>query len=95
MNYIFISPHFPDNYKYFVISLAELGLNVLAVGSEAYDNLDNELKNSLTEYYKVQDMEDYDQVLRACGYFTFKYGKIDRIESHNEHWLEQDARLKN
>lgn len=31
---------------------------------------------------------------RAVAYFAFKYGKIDWIESNNEYWLEQDARLR-
>lgn len=39
-------------------------------------------------------MHDYDQILRACGYFTHRYGKIDRFESHNEYWLETDARIR-
>jgi len=36
-------------------------------------------------------MEDYDQVLRAVGYFTHRHGKIDRIDSFNEHWLDLEA----
>ncbi len=94
MNYVFISPHFPENFKYFVTSLRNHGVNVLGIASEGYDDLDAELRDSLTEYYRVDDMEDYDQLLRACGYFTFKYGKIDYIESMNEYWLEKDARLR-
>lgn len=94
MNYVFVSPYFPSNFKYFALRLRDEGINVLGVGAEAYDLLDPELKDAMTEYYKVEDMEDYSQMLRACGYFTFKYGKIDRIESHNEYWLEQDARLR-
>ena len=39
-------------------------------------------------------MEDYEQVYRAVAYFAHKYGRIDRIESHNEHWLELDAKLR-
>lgn len=94
MNYVFISPNFPSNYKYLAIKLNAQGIRVLGLGSEDYYSLDPELKGALTEYYRVDDMEDYEQVLKACGYFTFKYGKIDRIESHNEHWLYQDARLR-
>ncbi len=94
MNYVFISPNFPSNYKHFAIQLAEQGISVLGLGSDNYHLLDPELRAVLTEYYKVEDMEDYDQVLKACGYFTFKYGKIDRIESHNEHWLYLDSRLR-
>ena len=32
--------------------------------------------------------------LRAVGHFTHRYGKIDRFESHNEYWLETDARIR-
>lgn len=94
MNYVFISPHFPENFKYFVISLNNLGVKVLGIASEPYEDLDEELKDSLTEYYRVDDMDDYNQLLRACGYFTFKFGKIDYIESHNEYWLEKEAQLR-
>ncbi len=94
MNYVFISPHFPPNYKQFAIRLNEEGVTVLGIGSEAYDLLDPELRSSLTEYYKVNDMNDYNQMLKACAFLTFKYGKIDRIESHNEYYLELDAQLR-
>ena len=53
-----------------------------------------ELKSSLTEYYKVSSLEDYDQVYRAVAFFSFKYGRIDFLESNNEYWLEQDAHLR-
>lgn len=94
MNYLFISPHFPSNYKNFAIQLSNQGIRVLGLGSEPYDLLEGELKEALTEYYYVENMEDYEEVTKACGYFTFKYGKIDRIESHNEYWLYQDACLR-
>ena len=42
----------------------------------------------------VDDMEDYGQMFRAVAFFSFKYGKIDWLESNNEYWLEQDARLR-
>ena len=94
MNYVCISPHFPLNYVNFPVRLRARGARVLGIGSEPYDNLSPALREALTEYYRVDDMEDYDGMLRACGFFTHKYGKIDRIESHNEHWLVQDARLR-
>ena len=31
---------------------------------------------------------------RAVGYYAWKYGHIDWIESNNEFWLEVDARLR-
>ncbi|NTW72663.1 MAG: carboxylate--amine ligase [Eubacteriaceae bacterium] len=94
MNYIFISPYFPPNFENFCSKLKEEGVTVLGLGSEPYDTLSDTLKNSLTEYYKVENMEDYNEMLRACGYFAFKYGRISRIESHNEYWLETDAALR-
>lgn len=94
MNYIFISPHFPYIFENFAVHLKEKGVNVLGIADESYDSLSPRLKSSLTEYYKVDNLENYEEVLRACGYFTHKYGKIDRVESHNEYWLSLDARIR-
>ena len=94
MNFIFISPNFPRTYWQFCDRLRRNGVNVLGIGDAAYDGLEPELKASLTEYYKVGSLEDYEQVYRAVAFFAFKYGKIDWIESLNEYWLEQDARLR-
>ena len=30
----------------------------------------------------------------ACAFFTERFGKIDRIDSLNEYWLETEARLR-
>ena len=94
MNFIYLSPHFPPNYKQFCINLHYLGVNVLGLADEPYELLDPELQSVLTEYYRVMDMHNYDELLRAMGYFTHKYGKLDRVESHNEYWLETEARLR-
>ena len=51
-------------------------------------------KNSLTEYYYVGSLENYDEVYRACAYFSSHYGKIDWSESENEYWLELEATLR-
>jgi biotin carboxylase len=94
MNFVYLSPHFPPNYIHFCIRLRQLGVNVLGLADEPYDSLHPELKAALTEYYLVSDMHRYDELLRALGYFTHRYGKIDRIESHNEYWLETEASLR-
>ena len=94
MNFVFISPNFPEAYRWFCVRLKENGVNVLGVGDAPYDFLHPDLKRALTEYYRVDSLEDYDQVLRAVGYFTGRYGKIDWVESNNEYWLELDARLR-
>ena len=94
MNYVFISPHFPHTYWQFCDRLHRNGINVLGIGDAPYDSLEAPLKTALTEYYRVDNLEDYDRVYRAVAFFAFKYGKIDWIESMNEYWLEQDARLR-
>lgn len=94
MNFVFISPHFPQTYWSFCDRLHRNGVNVLGIGDCPYDQLSPQLRGALTEYYKVGSMENYDEVFRAVAFFTFKYGKIDWLESNNEHWLEQDARLR-
>ena len=93
-NVIFISPNFPVNYWQFCRELRCDGVNVLGIGDQPYDELSFELKSSLTEYYKVSTLEDYDQVYRAVAFFIFKYGRVDFLESNNEYWLEQDAHLR-
>jgi len=94
MNFVIISPHFPPNYHHFWTALKAKGVNTLGIGEDPYETLSQEVQSSLTEYYQVDNMMDYEQMLRACGHFTFRYGKIDRIESHNEFWLEIDAKLR-
>ena len=94
MNFVFISPHFPHTYWQFCDRLRKNGLNILGIGDAPYDGLEAPLKAALTEYYRVDSLEDYDQVYRAVAFFAFKYGKIDWIESMNEYWLEQDAQLR-
>lgn len=93
-NFVFISPNFPTNYWKFCRELAHNGMNVLGVGDQPYDELYPQLKDSLTEYYKVSSMENYDEVYRAVAFFIHKYGRIDWLESNNEYWLMRDARLR-
>ena len=94
MNFLFVSPHFPHAYWQFCDRLRRNGINVLGIGDAPYDSMESPLKVALTEYYRVDSLEDYDQVYRAVAVFSWKYGKIDWIESMNEYWLEQDARLR-
>ena len=94
MNFVFVSPQFPKTYWNFCDRLKRNGVNVLGIGDTPYDEIPNELKACLTEYYRVDNMGNYDSMVRAMGYFTMRYGKIDWLESNNEYWLEQDAALR-
>ena len=94
MNLVFISPNFPTYYWNFCKSLRERGVTVLGIGDAPYDDLVNETKESLVEYYRVNNLQNYDEVYRAMGFFIGKYGRIDYIESQNEFWLELEAQLR-
>ena len=94
MNFVFLSPNFPKTYYNFTACLKNNGVTTLGIGDEPYDNLSQECRDSLIEYYKVNSLENYDEVYRACAFFAFKYGKIDWLESNNEYWLLRDAQLR-
>ena len=93
-NFVFISPNFPLTYWKFCRELKNNGMRVLGIGDCPYDDLMPELKDALHEYYKVSSLENNDEVFKAVAFFTFKYGKIDWLESNNEYWLMRDAWLR-
>ncbi len=94
MNFVFLSPHFPLNYYSFCVHLRNLGATVLGLADEPYAALRPELQSALVEYYWVPNLHNYGELVRALGYFTHRYGKIDRLDSMNEYWLETEARLR-
>ena len=91
---VFLSPNIPPNFVDFAIQLRASGAVVLGLGDDAFEDLSHDLRTGLTEYYRVSNMHNYDELLRALGYFTHLYGKIGHIDSHNEYWLETEARLR-
>ncbi len=94
MNLVYLCPQFPPNYSPFCSCLKALGVNVLGIGVGSTESLTQEIRDSLAAYYMVDDLHNYESLLKACGYFTHQYGKIDRLESHNEYWLATDAKLR-
>lgn len=49
----------------------------------------------LYTYSYEPDMADYGTLKRAVGTLEAEHGRIYRIESNGEHWLEAEARLRN
>ncbi len=94
MNVVFLSPHFPPNHWLYARRLREAGATVLGIADAAYDSLRRELRDDLTEYYRVDDLHSTDQLHAAVAHFADRHGRIDRLESLNEYWLETDARLR-
>ena len=93
-NFVFLSPNFPERYWQFCHHLKNNGLRVLGIGDCPYDQLRQELRDCLTDYYKVSDLGNYEEVYRAVAFLIFRYGRIDWLESNNEFWLERDAKLR-
>ena len=94
MNVLLLSPHFPLNFQQFSAALKEAGARVLGVGDVPYGYLGQELRDSLSDYFHVDNMAHYESLLRAAAFLIHKHGRLDRIDSHNEYWLGLEARLR-
>lgn len=94
MNIVMLSPHFPPNYDLFSVHLNSLGATVLGIGDAPSEDLTPRLREALTEYFWVDDMHIEDKLHGALRFFIDRFGAIDRLESHNDHWLDSDALLR-
>jgi hypothetical protein len=94
VNFVCLTPHFPANFRLFWANLRRLGVNVLGVAEEPYDALPPDVKTFLSGYFQVRNLHEKQDLVRALGYFTYQFGKLDRIESHNEYWLETEALMR-
>lgn len=94
MNFVINSPHFPETYWKFAEALKKNGFTVLGIGDAPFHEISKELKSILAEYYFCPNMNEYKEHYKAFAFLSFKYGKIDWVESNNEYWLAQDARLR-
>src|SRR5688500_16947196 len=94
MNVVFLSPHFPTNWFRFVMCLCAAGATTLGIADVSQEEMMLDLPDALSDYYRDDNREDYDQLVRAMGWFINRHGRIDRIDSLNEHWLETEAALR-
>jgi hypothetical protein len=94
MNVLFLSPHFPPNFWHFCRGLREAGANPLGLADAPWEALRPELQGALVEYQRVPDMHRHEDLVRALGWLTYRHGKIDRLDSLSEYWLETEARLR-
>lgn len=94
MNVLFLSPGFPPHHWQFCTALRARGVTVVGVGDTPPSELPEALHGALTEYQHVPDMTRYEEVHRAVAYLIWRHGRIDRLDSHSEHWLPLEARLR-
>jgi hypothetical protein len=94
VNVLYLSPHFPANQYLYCAGLSDRGVRVLGVADIPAGQLAPEARSALAECYQVGDLEDYAAVRAAAEWFIARYGPLDRIESHAEHWMRTEARLR-
>ncbi|MDD5627973.1 MAG: carboxylate--amine ligase [Elusimicrobia bacterium] len=94
MNILYLSPSFPPNYRRFPVCLREAGATVVGIGWQEAGSLSPEVRRSMADYCQVPDMGNYDHVLRAAGYLVSRVGKLDRVVSQEEHWIDLEAALR-
>lgn len=94
MNLLYLSPHYPSHYSQFVESLAKHGVRVFGISDLPDAALDPRLRNAMSGHYRVENLENYAQVIQGCGFFNDHAGKIERVESHLEPWIELEAAVR-
>lgn len=93
-NVLLISPDFPQTYWQFAKAFRNNGANVFAIGGTDEDNLLPELRNCLTKYVCCNEMENLDVMYNIVGCIINEFGPIDYLESNNEYWLQNDAKIR-
>jgi len=78
----------------FCQALAERGVRVLGIADSPLSSLSPALQGALTDFLYVPDMLDREAMNRALGLLISRHGRIDAIESLNEHWLGIEAQLR-
>lgn len=93
MNILFLSPHFPPSYRAFCQALRSRGARVLGIGDVPAAEL-GDLGPVLTDYVHVPQMSDDEAMVRAVGLLISRHGRIQHLDSLNEHWLPLEAKLR-
>lgn len=93
-NFLFISPNYPANYWQFCRALKQQGLRVLGIGDAPKESLEPRLLEALDDYQQVGAIDCYEEMHAAVTRYVETYGPMDWLESNNEYWLGQDARLR-
>ncbi len=93
MNVVFLSPSFPPTAADFCLALKREGVTVLGIGDAPLAPESRALEG-LAEYVNEPNMADPGALKAAFMSLQQRYGKIHRIDSNGEHWLESEARLR-
>jgi len=94
VNVLFISPGFPPPFVLFCEALRAAGANVLGLGDIPAGALGDRLHRVLSDYAFVPSLADDDAVLRAVAGLVHRNGRIEHVDSLNEHWLDLEATIR-
>lgn len=81
MNFIFISPHFPESYWLFCQGLKNNGVNVLAIADTPYNSLSTNLKNSINDFYQVSVLKT---TMKCCGQLPGSPISMEKLTGSNQ-----------
>lgn len=93
MNIVFVEPSFPRNQRRFVHALTGVGANVVGVGETPEEWLDDEVRDAMVAYYKVDNVTDVHQ-LDAAVRWAESHLWIDGLESTVESHQLAAARVR-
>ena len=94
MNVVILSPHFPPNYHHFCVAWTAGGRDRPRHRRRAATTSCDPSCNCLDGVLPRRRRARLRPIAAGVAYLTFRHGKMDRLESHNEFWLETDARLR-
>lgn len=94
MNYLILSPQSTHMSWEFCERLALNGVNVIGIGQQPKEALSWEVRHVLEDYVFVEKLHHYEELLKACAYLTYRYGKICRIDAFCEANQFSAARLR-
>ena len=93
MNIVFVEPSFPRNQRRFVHALRSVGATVIGVGETPQEWLEDEVRDALAGYYKVDNVTDVHQ-LDAAVRWAESHTWVDALESTVESHQLAAARVR-
>jgi hypothetical protein len=96
MDFLYLSPEFPPNYANFILKLDEMNVNVWGIGEADFYFMPEKLRSALKWYVRanLSSVADVENALEDLLSVKASFGtspKFDRVESHNEQWLQLEG----
>ncbi len=93
MKILFLSPFFPPNAHHFCGALRARDVTVLGIGDEPGARHTAELE-TVDEYVYEPRMAEFEALSAGVRGLVERHGRVHRLDSNGEHWLEAEGRLR-